>query len=44
MILPLQEVPVSPTCEFKQIRDCFYVTDSLLIVINVVKMAMFYLN
>ena len=27
MILPLEEGPVSQTCEFKQIRDCFYDRD-----------------
>ena len=27
MILPLEEWPVSQTCEFKQIRDCFYDRD-----------------
>ena len=41
MILPLEERPVSQTCEFKQIRDSFYVTDSPLSVTNIVEMAMF---
>ena len=27
MILPLEERPVSQTCEFKQISDCFCDTD-----------------
>ena len=44
MILPLEEGPVSQTCEFKQIRDCFYVTGSPLSVTNVAEMALFYLN
>ena len=44
MILPLEEGQVSQICEFKLIRDCFYVTDSPLSVINIAEMAMFYLN
>ena len=44
MILPLEEGPVSQTCEFKQIRDCFYDTDSPLSVTYIAEMAMFYLN
>ena len=44
MILSLEEGPVSQTCEFKQIRDCFYDTDSPLSVTNIVEMALFYLN
>ena len=44
MILPLEEGPVSQICDFKLIRDCFYVTDSPLSVINIAEMAMFYLN
>ena len=44
MILPLEEGPVSQICEFKLIRDCFYVIDSPLSVINIAEMAMFYLN
>ena len=44
MILPLEEGPVCQICEFKLIRDCFYVTDSPLSVINIAEMAMFYLN
>ena len=35
MNLPLEEGPVSQTCEFKQIRDCFYGTDSPLSVTNI---------
>ena len=44
MIFPLEERPVSQICEFKQIRDCFYDTDSPLSVTNIAEMAMFYLN
>ena len=44
MIYPVQEGPVSPTGEFKQIRDCFYDTDSPLSVTNIAELAMFYLN
>ena len=44
MILPLEEGPVSQTCEFKQIHDCFYDTDSPLSVTNIAEMALFYLN
>ena len=41
---PLEEVPVSPTGQFKQSLDGFYVTDSHLSVTNIAQMAMFYLN
>ena len=44
MILTLEEWPVSQTCEFKQIRYCFYDTDSPLSVTNIAEMAMLYLN
>ena len=44
MILPLEDGPVSQTSEFKQIRDCFYDTDSPLSFTNIAEMAMFYLN
>ena len=44
MILLLEEGPVSQTCEFKQIRDCFYGTDGPLSVTNIAEMALFYLN
>ena len=44
MILSLEEGPVSQTCEFKQIRDCFYDTDSPLSVTNIAEMVLFYLN
>ena len=40
----LQGGPVSPTVEFKQILDSFYVTDSPLSVTNIGEMAMFYLK
>ena len=40
----LEEVPVSPTCQFKQSLDSFYVTDSHLNGTNIAQMAMFYLN
>ena len=42
--LPLEEGPISPTGQFKQSLDSFYVTDSLLSVTNIAQMAMFYLN
>ena len=42
--LPLVEGPISPTGQFKQSLDSFYVTDSLLSVTNTAQMAMFYLN
>ena len=44
MTFPLEEGLVSQTCEFKQILDGFYDTDSPLCVTNIVEMAMFYLN
>ena len=44
MIFPLQGGPVSPTCEFKQSLDSFYVTDSPLSVTNIAEMALFYFN
>ena len=37
----LDEVPVSPTGQFKQSLDSFYVTDSPLSVTNIAEMAMF---
>ena len=40
----LDEVPFSPTGQFKQSLDSFYVTDSPLSVTNIAQMAMFYLN
>ena len=44
MIFPLKEGLVSQTCEFKQILDSFYDTDSPLCVTNIAEMALFYLN
>ena len=41
---PLEKGPISPTVQFKQSLDSFYVTDSLLSVTNIAQMAMFYLN
>ena len=41
---PLEEIPFSPTGQFKQSLDSFYVTDSHLSVTNISQMAMFYLN
>ena len=35
---------VSPTCQFKQSLDRFYVTDSRLSVTNIAQMAMFYIK
>ena len=40
----LEEVTVSPTGQFKQSLDSFYVTDSHLSVTKIAKIAMFYLN
>ena len=42
--IPLEEVPVSPTGQFKQSVDSFFVTDSPLSVTNIAQMTMFYLN
>ena len=36
---PLEEGLISPTGEFKQSPDCFYVTDSPLSDTNIAKMA-----
>ena len=41
---PLVDEPVSPTCQFKQSLDSFYVTDSPLSVSNIAEMAMFYIK
>ena len=41
---PLEEIPFSPTGQFKQSLDSFYVRDSHLSVTNIAQMAMFYLN
>ena len=40
----LAEGPISPTGQFKQSLDSFYVTDSPLCVTNLAQMAIFYLN
>ena len=40
----LEEVPVSPTGQFKQSLDSFYVTDSSLSVTKTARMAMFYMK
>ena len=40
----LEEVPVTPTGQFKESLGCFYDTDSPLSVTNIAQMAMFYLN
>ena len=40
----LEEVPVSPTGQFKQSLDSFYVTDSPLSVTNIAQMPLFYLH
>ena len=42
--LRIEEGPISPTGQFKQSLDSFYVTDSPLIVTNIVEMAMFYMK
>ena len=39
---PLEEVPVSPTGQFKQSLDNFYITDSPFSVTSIVQTAMFY--
>ena len=41
---PLEDGPISPTGQFKQSLDGFYVTDSPLCVTITAQMAMFYLN
>ena len=40
----IEEVPVSPTGQFNQSLDSFYITDSRLSVTNIAQMAIFYLN
>ena len=40
----LENGPISPTGQFKQSLNSFYVTDSPLRVTNIAQMAMFYLN
>ena len=41
---PLEEVTVSPTGQFKQSFDRFYVTDSHLSLTNIVQMEILYFN
>ena len=41
---PLREGLISPTGQFKQCLDSFYVTDSPLSVSNIAQMAMFYIK
>ena len=41
---PIEEVPVSPTGQFKQSLHRFYGTDSRLRVTNKAQMAMFYIK
>ena len=41
---PLEEGPISPTGQFKQSLDSFYVTDSPLNVTNIAQMAMLYIK
>ena len=41
---PIEEGPISPTGQFKQSIDSFYVTDSSLCVTNIAQMAMFYIK
>ena len=41
---PIEELPVSPTGQFKQSLDSFYVTDSPLSVTIIAQMAMFYIK
>ena len=40
----LEDGPISPTGQFKQSLDSFYVTDSPLRVTNIAEMAMFYIK
>ena len=41
---PLEERPTSPTGQFKQSLDSFYVTGGPLSVTNIAEMAMFYIK
>ena len=41
---PLEGGPISPTGQFKQSLNSFYVTDSPLSVTNIVQLAMFYIK
>ena len=40
----LEDGPISPTGQFKQSLDCFYVIYSPLSVTNIAEMAMFYIK
>ena len=40
----LEDVPVSPTGQFKQSLGSFYVTDSPLSITNIAEMAMYYIK
>ena len=40
----LEDRPISPTGQFKQSLDSFYVTESPLRVTNIAEMAMFYIK
>ena len=41
---PLEDWPISPTGQFKQSLDSFYVTDSPLSVTNIAQLAMLYIK
>ena len=41
---PLEDEPISPTGQFKQSLDSFYVSYSPLSVTNIAEMAMFYIK
>ena len=41
---PLEGRPISPTGQFKQSLDIFYLTDSPLSVTNIAEMAMFHIK
>ena len=41
---PQEEWPISPTGDFKESLDSFYVTDSPLSATNIAQMAILYLN
>ena len=41
---PLEKGPISPTGQFEQSHDSFYVTDSPLSVANIAEMAMLYIK
>ena len=40
----LEDGPISPTCQFKQSFDSFYISYSPLSVTNIAEMAMFYIE